>query len=95
VVVQWNSMKTAGTRFRGISIEKMVKNLPVLQASIRLSQRQFSGKIGITRQSMVSIEIRKRHLPWSLYLALVLVFYQFEDSKKLMGNYKLFDEDII
>ena len=90
-----DSEKSNRNEIQEAFIEKMVKNLPVLRASVRLSQRQLAEKIGITRQSMVSIETHKRPLSWSLYLALVLVFYHFEDSKKLMENYELFDEEVI
>ena len=47
----------------------------------------------MSRQSIVAIENRKRLLPWSLYLAMVLVFMQNENSKKLMESFKLYDEE--
>ena len=72
-------------------IEKMVKNLPVLRASIRISRRELANKIGITRQSMMSIETRKRPLQWSTYLALVLVFQQSEESREVLERLDLFD----
>lgn len=76
-------------------LDKMVKHLPVLRASIKITQRELAKKIGITRQSMMSIETKKRPLQWSTYLALVLVFYHYDDTKKLMESLGLFDADII
>ena len=78
-----------------IYLGKMIKHLPVLRTSIRITQQELARKIGITRQSMMAIETGKRQLQWSNYLALVLVFYQYEDSKKLMENFELFDGEII
>ena len=74
---------------------KMAKNLPVLRAAIRITQRELAAKIGITRQSMMAIETGRRPLQWSTYLALVLVFHHFEDSKNLMESLKLFDAGFI
>lgn len=76
-------------------IDRMVKNLPVLRASMRITQKELAQKIGITRQSMMNIETRRRPLQWSTYLALVLVFQQSEDSRKLLESLKLFDSKII
>ena len=76
-------------------IDRMVKNLPVLRASIRITQKELAQKIGITRQSMMNIENRRRPLQWSTYLALVLVFQQAEESRKLLESLRLFDGKII
>ena len=76
-------------------LEKMVKHLPALRAVIRITQRELASKIGITRQSMMAIETGKRPLQWSNYLALVLVFYHYEDTKKMMESFELFDANIL
>lgn len=76
-------------------LEKMTKNLPVLRASLRMSQRELAKKIGVTRQSMMNIETKRRPLQWSTYLALVLVFQQNEDTKKLLSSLELFDESLL
>jgi DNA-binding XRE family transcriptional regulator len=51
--------------------------------------------IGVTRQSMMLIETRKRPLQWSNYLALVLVFNHYEDTKMLMESLELVDLDVV
>ena len=76
-------------------IERMVKKLPVLRMTAGYTQAQLGKKVGMSRQSMVAIENRKRPLPWSLYLAIVLVFMQNDDSKKLMENFELYDEKFL
>ena len=76
-------------------IERMVKNLPVLRMSAGLTQAQLGKKVGMSRQSIVAIENGKRPLPWSLYLAMVLVFMQNDSSKVLMESFNLYDEEFL
>ena len=71
--------------------ERMVKNLPILRAAIGFTQAQLGKKLGMSRQTIVAIEDEKRPFPWSLYLAMVLVFMQNEDSKKLLESFQLYD----
>ena len=76
-------------------IERMVKNLPTLRMIVGFTQAQLGKKVGMSRQSIVAIENEKRPLPWSLYLAMVLVFMQNDDAKKLMESLELFDASFL
>lgn len=87
--------KDALTKKQEEYLEKMVKQLPVLRASIRVTQKELAKKIGVTRQSMMNIETHRRPIQWSTYLALVLVFQQFEDSRVLLRSLELFDENML
>lgn len=74
-------------------IDAMINNLPVLRASTGMTQAQLAGKVGVSRQTIVAIETRKRSMPWTLYLALVCVFQQYEESKKLLETFDLFETE--
>ena len=76
-------------------LEKMVKHLPVLRAAVRITQQELANKIGITRQSMMAIETSKRQLLWSNYLALVLVFHQYEDSGIVLTDLQYVFDDLL
>ena len=76
-------------------IDIMIKNLPVLRASANMTQAQLAEKTGVSRQTIVSIENRKRPLPWTLYLAIVCVFEQYEGSKTLLIKLNLFSSEFI
>ena len=76
-------------------IELMVKNLPILRTAAGLTQAQLGKKLGMSRQTIVAIENDKRPLPWSLYLAMVLVFIQNDDSKRLLESFELYDSEFI
>ncbi len=62
-------------------IDKFIKNLPVLRAATNMTQAHLADKVGVSRQTIVAIETRKRPLPWTLYLAMVCVFQNNENSK--------------
>ena len=76
-------------------IERMVKNLPILRTAAGLTQAQLGKKIGMSRQTIVAIENGKRPLPWSLYLAMTLIFMQNDNTKKLMESLDLFDVNFL
>jgi len=76
-------------------VERMVKSLPVLRMAAGFTQAQLGKKVGMSRQSIVAIENGKRPLPWSLYLAMVLVFMQNDSSKVLMESFNLYDEEFL
>lgn len=68
----------------------MVKNMPVLRAAVGFTQVELGEKLGVSRQTIVAIENAKRPLPWSLYLARVLVFQQYDESNELLDKLELF-----
>lgn len=72
-------------------IARMIKNLPVLRASVNLTQEQLGAKLGVSRQTIVAIENGKSPLTWSLYLAMVCVFGLYEESRNLIEKLELFD----
>ena len=75
--------------------EKMVDYLPVLRASAQITQNQLAKKLGVTRSTAVAIESRKRPLQWYMYLAMITVFMQNEDSKKLLESFRLYDAELL
>ena len=75
--------------------DKMVDYLPVLRASAQITQNQLAKKLGVTRSTTVAIESRKRSLQWYMYLAMITVFMQYDDSKKLLDSFELFDGEFL
>ena len=72
-------------------MDKTVEYLPVLRSAARITQNQLAKKLGVARSTVVVIEHRGRQLQWNMYLAMVLIFTQNEDSKKLIESFELFD----
>ena len=75
--------------------ERMVDYLPTLRSAAKVTQNQLAKKIGVARSTMVAIDSKNRKLQWYLYLAMVLVFIQNEDSKKLLQSFELFDGEFL
>ena len=76
-------------------IGNMVKYLRVLRVSTGLTQQQLGVKLGVTRQTISFIENEQHSLTWSLYLSMVCLFQQYDDSKVLLEHLKLFDSNYI
>jgi Predicted transcriptional regulators len=71
-------------------IGRMIKNLPVLRASVGFTQEQLGLKLGVSRQTIVAIENEKSSLTWSMYLAMVCIFEKYEESNELLEKLNLF-----
>ena len=76
-------------------MDKLLDHLPTLRAAARITQNQLAKKLGVARSTIVVIESRGRQLQWHMYLAMILVFMQHEDSKKLLESFELFDKDFL
>lgn len=76
-------------------MDKFIKNLPVLRAATNMTQALLADNVGVSRQTVVAIETRRRPLPWTLYLAMVCVFQNNENSKNMIESFELFDKDFI
>jgi len=75
--------------------EKMAEYLPLLRAATKLTQNQIAKRLAITRASVIHFETKKRKIPFHVYLALVHIFMQNDDSKKLIESFELYDEEFI
>ena len=48
----------------------LTKTLPHFRANLRLSQKALGDKIGVSRQTISSIERGEYRMPWSIFLAI-------------------------
>jgi DNA-binding XRE family transcriptional regulator len=51
-------------------ISKMTENLRLLRNKLGLTQDVLAGKVGISRQTLVNIENKKRGMTWNNFLVL-------------------------
>jgi len=75
--------------------EKMAEYLPVLRTAAKLTQNQIAKRLAITRASVINFENKKRKMSFSIYLALVLIFMENDDSKKLLESFELYNKSFI
>ena len=73
---------------------KMADNLPVLRAKLGLSQEGIAGIIGITRQTISSIENKSREMSWTTFLSLLFLFSKNSDTQVLMKAMGIYDENL-
>lgn len=71
-------------------INSLTSSLPVLRASISISQGEIAEYIGISRQTYCTIELGKRKMSWNTFLSLFLFFISNEASNVLLKAKKGF-----
>lgn len=69
-------------------IKDFTTALPILRASLGISQAEVAEKIGISRQTYCALEQRKRDVSWNTFLSLFLFFYVNDASRKVMFSRK-------
>lgn len=71
-------------------IQIMTAALPVLRASIGISQGEIADFIGISRQTYCALEQGKRAMGWNIFLSLFLFFISNNETNNLMKTKKGF-----
>ena len=71
-------------------IANLIDELPVLRLKTGLSQDDLAKMLGISRQTLSSIETKKGTMSWSLFLSLILIFHHNEVTRDYIKNAGLF-----
>lgn len=79
--------KTANNRKQLIA--RLTYDLPVLRARLGVSQEELAEKIGMSRQTYNAIETGKKGMSWMIFMALVAVFQNNEETLKFNGMVKV------
>ena len=69
---------------KNVLIKTMAENLPILRSKLNLSKEELAVLLGVTRQTISSFESNQRKMSWSVFLALILIFFRNEPTKKLL-----------
>lgn len=67
-----------------LHMSAMASNLPILRSKLEMSQEELAELLGVTRQTISAFESGQRTMTWSVFLALVLIFFRNEPTKKLL-----------
>ena len=71
--------KNPNEELRSNLIRRLAAELSVLRAKLGISQEELAIKIGVSRQTISSIEGKKRDMTWAMFLSLVC-FFDFNDK---------------
>lgn len=69
-------------------LNNFVTVLPILRASLGISQAEVAEKIGISRQTYCTLEQKKRDISWNTFLSLFFFFYVNDASRKIVISQK-------
>ncbi len=75
-------------------LTNMAHNLPTLRAKAGLSQAKLAEMVGISRQTLVSVENEKRLMSWNTFLACLLIFQKNEETNQLLEIYEISTEEL-
>ena len=85
---------TIDPEIRKAAVQKMAENLAALRTICHYSQADLASLLGMSRQSLISLEKGQRPMTWPVYLSLVLIFRRYEDTSKLMELMGIFPESL-
>lgn len=76
-------------------INQLVDELPVLRTKLGISQDEMASMLGITRQTYSTIETRRRKMSWAVFLSLILIFDNSEQTHEYIRKSGLFPNKIL
>ena len=71
-------------------IDSLTPMLPVLRATIGISQGEIADYIGVSRQTYCALEMGKRKMSWNTFLSLFLFFISNSETNHLLKTKKGF-----
>ena len=80
-------------RIRETVMNNMTMNLPTLRCKMGLSQEDLAKMIGVSRSTISNIENKRQPLQWSLFLSLLMIFTNNDETKKLLGPMEIYSDE--
>ena len=71
-------------------MSKMADNLVLLRTKLRLKQTDLANKIGISRQTLMGIENKKRAMTWNTFVALLSIFREDDSTNGLLEHFGIY-----
>ena len=65
-------------------IDGFVNDMPSLRVKLGISQNDLALRVGVSRQTINAVELKKRELTWNLFLSLFVFFVSNETTYEFM-----------
>ena len=75
-------------------IDRMVSNLPVLRAKLKLTQRDLADLIGVSHYSISGMENGQRKMTWNTFMSVLPVFMGNEETLMLLRLFGIYTEEL-
>lgn len=75
-------------------LENMAKNLPALRAKAGLTQAKLAEMIGVSRQTLGTIETSKRKMTWNTFLSCYLVFHKNPETDLMLRMFEIRTDEL-
>lgn len=69
--------------------QRLAGNMQMLRAKLGISQSKLAETLGVSRQTINSIENGRQKMSWSLFITLVLYFSHNKDTRVLLPAVKI------
>lgn len=77
-----------------IYISRLVNNLPVLRAKLKLTQKELADIIGVSNYSISGMENGQRKMTWNTFMSLLPVFMSNEESAELLRVFGIYTDEL-
>ena len=64
--------------------QRLSDNMQMLRGKLGISQAELAETIGVSRQTINSVENCRQNMSWNLFTSLILFFLYNEDTKELL-----------
>lgn len=92
ITLLWGEMMEE--QVKEVLISNMTDNLPTLRRKLDLSQEKLAELVGVSRSTITNIENRKRTMPWSLFLSLLMIFTKNKETDKLLPVMGIYTDEL-
>lgn len=86
------TIKIATEEERNQYINRLLEELPVLRTMLGISQDELANLLGISRQTYSSMETKRRKMSWPLFLSLILILDNNEQTHEHIRQSGIFPQ---
>ena len=72
----------------------MASSLPLFRAQLGFSQEEMAGRLDVTRQTISAFESGQRDMPWSVFLACLMLFTSRPATNKLLLALEIYTDSL-